>query len=232
MKTGLSGEAPKQLFAAVCMLLVLASGGAFLSAEDCDDGGATERKYDGYASADNVRMRERPCTQSGSKGFLKIGTALYCKKRSAAPQEIGGKRDHWYRCDVSDGTGGWVFGAFIRSGSFDKSAYLGGLPAVKGRTPLFAKLANTSWNDCNPAEEANRGCEVMNIGDRTVSFNMISETVYRIQEMSEKGGELHVRAQLVLSENLVEKTSDLAEFVIRFGSDPGVITVDGREFYK
>jgi hypothetical protein len=225
-------SAMMRLSAAAVALLAAVFGAGLLSADDCSDRGATGLQYDAHASADNVRMREKPCTQSGSLGFIKIGTPLYCKKKTAVQQQIGGEKAPWFHCGVSDGTSGWVFGGFIKRGAFDRTAHLRSLPPVKHASPLFAKMVNTSWSDCNPAEEANRGCEAMGIGDRTVSFSMISETVYRILEVTEKGKELRLKAELIFSETLADKSSDRVEFVILFGSDPGNITVDGREFYK
>jgi len=61
-----------------------------------------------------IRVRAEPKASAAEVVRLPIGTLLEVQERSAKPETIAGKSDHWYRVALPKGSG-WVFGSFTRA---------------------------------------------------------------------------------------------------------------------
>ena len=204
----------------------------FLSATDCNENSFTEAVFTGHVTSDNVRMREKPCVNSKSRGFLKIGTPIFCTKKSKDTEQIGNTKSNWFFCGLECDQGGWIYGSFVKEGKFNTDAHLRTLPEVKQYPASFKKLLKTNWSDCNPNEEANRGCGGLTIDGKTITIGVIEIDTYQIKEITERGGKLYVKADLLFSNSLVETSSVKSEFVISFDKSDSIILVDDKEFYK
>jgi hypothetical protein len=61
-----------------------------------------------------IRARAEPKASAAEVVRLPIGSVLLVKEKSAKPETIGGVTEHWYRVELSKGTG-WIFGGFLRA---------------------------------------------------------------------------------------------------------------------
>lgn len=202
-----------------------------LTAQNCAEQGSTSLDIIGHVTADDVRIREKPCVASKSLGFLKIGTAIYCKKKSKEQQQIGKDKNNWFHCSLDMDQGGWIFGAFIKEGKFDTDAHLATLPEAKNVPGPYKKLIGTGWSDCKPNEDAGRGCETIYFGAKTISFDLNTTSTYHIRDITEKKGTLYLKAVLLFSNMPVTELANTEEFVITFTANDSMIKVNDHEYY-
>src|SRR5882757_7072201 len=65
-------------------------------------------------TASAVRARTGPQFAAQEVGRLKLGTVVNTVARSAEQDQIGAKKDYWYRVNLPTGESGWVFGGLLR----------------------------------------------------------------------------------------------------------------------
>lgn len=94
---------------ALATLCLLALSAANVTAQEVDLGGARQK----ITVASNVRVRTGPEVSAQEVTRLKFGTVVSASARTAEQQEIGGKREHWYKVTPPAGETGWVFGGFL-----------------------------------------------------------------------------------------------------------------------
>ncbi len=66
-----------------------------------------------------VRVRAEPSAKSAEIMKLHFGDVLEQLDKSAKPETIGKKQDHWYKLRLPNGSSGWVFGGFTTDYSED-----------------------------------------------------------------------------------------------------------------
>jgi hypothetical protein len=65
-------------------------------------------------TASAVRARTGPQFAAQEVGRLKLGTIVNALARSAEQDQIGAKKDYWYRVNLPTGESGWVFGGLLK----------------------------------------------------------------------------------------------------------------------
>lgn len=122
-------------------LVIFAVGQTSLLTAQTDEVGLDARQPK-ITTVSAMRVRKDPQLTAEEIARLKLGTVVEAIARSTNPDSTGGKRDYWYRVNLSNGQTGWLFGGLLLDYSPSKREEL-----VRRIIEARLKAENTDFAD-------------------------------------------------------------------------------------